>query len=172
MVKKKRKNKQLNKPQGRADHGTPESINQAHGVKFETVDGGRAGAQKRAYISQQTPLDRYRARELVTDRQYRAGYHFFVLWDQTKAAQNITSSYDRVIVDGGGGGSGVNEFAYADYISLQRQLGREPSSVVRAVCIECESASAWAKRFRFPARMGIERLRAGLDLLATILRIG
>ena len=99
MVKKKKKNKPLNVRQDRADHGTPEALAQADGIKFETVDGGRAGAQKRVYISRQTPLDRYKDRGIITDVQYRAGYHLFVLWDKTKAAQNITSSYDRVIVE-------------------------------------------------------------------------
>ena len=59
MVKKKKKAKQLNELQGRADHGTPEAMRQAGAVKFETVDGGRAGALKRIYITQQTPMDRY-----------------------------------------------------------------------------------------------------------------
>ncbi len=171
MVKKKKKNKPLNVRQDRADHGTPEALAQADGIKFETVDGGRAGAQKRVYISRQTPLDRYKDRGIITEQQYRAGYHLFVLWDKTKAAQNITSSYDRVIVDGGGGGSGLNEYAYADFIALQREMGRELSSVARAVCVECESASDWAKRFRLPSRMGIEKLRQALDVLARVLRI-
>ena len=50
-------------------------------------------------------------------------------------------------------------------------MGRELSSVARAVCVECESASAWAKRFRLPSRMGIEKLRMALDVLARVLRI-
>lgn len=171
MVRKKKKNKPLNVRQDRADHGTPEALGQADGVKLETVDGGRAGALKRVYISRQTPLDRYKDRGMISDVQYRAGHYLFVLWDKTKAAQNITASYDRVIVDGGGGGSGLNEYAYADFIAIQREMGRELSSVARAVCVECESASAWAKRFGLPSRKGIVKLRLALDVLAHVLKI-
>jgi len=44
-------------------------------------------------------------------------------------------------------------------------------SVVRAVVVECESANSWAKRYRLPGRMGIERLRDGLDKLANVMGI-
>ena len=168
MVKKKKKSKMLNEPQGRADFGTPEAIAQAGPVKFETVDGGRAGALKRVYITQQTPMDRYKDRGLITDRQYSAGHSLFVLWDKSNMAARVTSSYDRVIVDGSGGGSGINENAFSDYIALQKSIGHEFASITRAVCIECDSASNWAKRHRLPHRMGIERLRAALDRLADV----
>jgi len=39
------------------------------------------------------------------------------------------------------------------------------------VVIECETANNWAKRFRLPSRMGIEKLRIALDKLADVLRI-
>ena len=105
MVRKKKKSKPLNAPKSRADHGTPEALRQADGVQYETVDGGRLGSVKRAYISRQTPMDRYKARGLVSQRQYDAAHAFFVLYDKTRQAGRVTSNYDRIIVDGGGGGA-------------------------------------------------------------------
>jgi len=170
MVKKKKKAKPLNEARSRADHGTPEALKQADGVQFETVDGGRLGSVKRAYISRQTPMDRYRARGLVTQRQYDAAHAFYVLYDKTRQAGRVTSNYDRIIVDGGSGG-GINEYAFSDYIKLQQELGMDHVSVVRAVVVECESAAGWAKRYRLPSRMGIEKLRDGLDRLAKIMGV-
>ena len=141
MVKKKKKAKPLNEARSRADHGTPEALKQADGVQFETVDGGRLGSVKRAYISRQTPMDRYKARGLVNQRQYDAAHAFYVLYDKTRQAGRVTSNYDRIIVDGGGGG-GINEYAFSDYIKLQQALGIDYVSVVRAVVVECESAGA------------------------------
>ena len=170
MVKKKKKAKPLNEARSRVDHGTPEALRQADGVQFETVDGGRLGSVKRAYISRQTPMDRYKARGLVNQRQYDAAHAFFVLYDKTRQAGRVTSNYDRIIVDGGGAG-GINEYAFSDYIKLQQALGMDYVSVVRAVVVECESAAGWAKRYRLPGRMGIEKLRAGLDRLAKIMGV-
>ena len=170
MVKKKRKPKPLNEPKGRADHGTNESMSQAEGLKFETVDGGRAGAMKRVYVSQQVPMDRYAQRGLINDRQKRAAHALFVLYDQTRQAGRLTADYTKLRVDGGAG-SGVNDYALADFFKLQKAIGQEAASVTRAVVIECESASNWAKRFRLPKRMGIEKLRLALDKLADMLRI-
>ena len=170
MVKKKKKAKPLNEARSRVDHGTPEALRQADGVQFETVDGGRLGSVKRAYISRQTPMDRYKARGLVNQRQYDAAHAFFVLYDKTRQAGRVTSNYDRIIVDGGGGG-GINEYAFSDYIKLQQALGIDYVSVVRAVVVECESAAGWAKRYRLPSRMGIEKLRDGLDKLAKIMGV-
>jgi len=170
MVKKKKKAKPLNEARSRADHGTPEALKQADGVQFETVDGGRLGSVKRAYISRQTPMDRYKARGLVNQRQYDAAHAFYVLYDKTRQAGRVTSNYDRIIVDGGGGG-GINEYAFSDYIKLQQALGIDYVSVVRAVVVECESAGDWAKRYRLPSRMGIEKLRDGLDRLAKIMGV-
>ena len=170
MVKKKKKAKPLNEARSRADLGTPEALNQADGVQYETVDGGRLGSVKRAYISRQTPMDRYKARGLVNQRQYDAAHAFFVLYDKTRQAGRVTSNYDRIIVDGGGAG-GINEYAFSDYIKLQQALGMDYVSVVRAVVVECESAAGWAKRYRLPSRMGIEKLRDGLDKLAKIMGV-
>ena len=170
MVKKKKKTKPLNEARSRADHGTPAAMRQADGVQFETVDGGRLGSVKRAYISRQTPMDRYKARGLVNQRQYDAAHAFFVLYDKTRQAGRVTSNYDRIIVDGSGGG-GINEYAFSDYIKLQQALGIDYVSVVRAVVVECESAAGWAKRYRLPSRMGIEKLRDGLDKLAKIMGV-
>jgi len=170
MVKKKKKAKPLNEARSRADHGTPEALRQADGVQYETVDGGRLGSVKRAYISRQTPMDRYKARGLVNQRQYDAAHAFYVLFDKTRQAGRVTSNYDRIIVDGGGGG-GINEYAFSDYIKLQQALGIDYVSVVRAVVVECESAGDWAKRYRLPSRMGIEKLRDGLDRLAKIMGV-
>ena len=170
MVRKKKKAKPLNAPKSRADHGTPEALKQADGVQYETVDGGRLGSVKRAYISRQTPMDRYKARGLVTQRQYDAAHACYVLFDKTRQAGRVTSNYDRIIVDGGSGG-GINEYAFSDYIKLQQALGMDHVSVVRAVVVECESAAGWAKRYRLPSRMGIEKLRDGLDRLAKIMGV-
>ena len=170
MVKKKKKAKPLNEARSRADHGTPEALRQADGVQFETVDGGRLGSVKRAYISRQTPMDRYKARGLVNQRQYDAAHAFYVLYDKTRQASRVTSNYDRIIVDGNSGG-GINEYAFSDYIALGQKLGIDYVSVVRAVVVECESASDWAKRYRLPSRMGIEKLRDGLDRLAKIMGV-
>ena len=93
-----------------------------------------------------------------------------MLYDKTRQAGRDTSNYDRIIVDGGGGG-GINEYAFSDYIKLQQALGMDHVSVVRAVVVECESANGWAKRYRLPPRMGIERLRDGLDKLANVMGI-
>ena len=163
MVKKKKKAKPLNEARSRADHGTPEAMRQAEGVQYETVDGGRLG-------SRQTPMDRYKARGLVTQRQYDAAHAFFVLYDKTRQAGRVTSNYNRIIVDGGSGG-GINEYAFSDYIALSQKLGIDYVSVVRAVVVECESAAGWAKRYRLPSRMGIEKLRDGLDKLAKIMGV-
>ncbi len=170
MVKKKKKAKPLNEARSRADHGTPEALRQADGVQFETVDGGRLGSVKRAYISRQTPMDRYKVRGLVNQRQYDAAHAFYVLYDKTRQASRVTSNYDRIIVDGNSGG-GINEYAFSDYIALGQKLGIDYVSVVRAVVVECESASDWAKRYRLPSRMGIEKLRDGLDRLAKIMGV-
>ena len=170
MVKKKKKAKPLNEARSRADLGTPEALNQADGVQYETVDGGRLGSVKRAYISRQTPMDRYKARGLVTQQQFDAAHAFYVLYDKTRQAGRVTSNYDRIIVDGGGSG-GVNEYAFSDYIALSQKLGIDYVSVVRAVVVECQSAGDWAKRYRLPSAMGIEKLRAGLDKLAGLLGI-
>ena len=170
MVKKKKKAKPLNEARSRADHGTPEAMRQAEGVQYETVDGGRLGSVKRAYISRQTPMDRYKVRGLVSQRQYDAAHAFYVLYDKTRQAGRVTSNYDRIIVDGGSG-SGINEYAFSDYIKLQQALGIDYVSVVRAVVVECESASGWAKRYRLPSRMGIEKLRNGLDRLEKIMGV-
>ena len=171
MVKKKKKAKALNSPSSRADLGTPEALNQADGVQYETVDGGRLGSVKRAYISRQTPMDRYKARGLVTQQQFDAAHAFYVLYDKTRQAGRVTSNYDRIIVDGSGGGSGTNEYAFSDYINLSQKLGIDYVSVVRAVVVECQSAGDWAKRYRLPSGMGIEKLRAGLDKLAGLLGV-
>ena len=40
-----------------------------------------------------------------------------------------------------------------------------------SVVVECESAAGWAKRYRLPSRMGIEKLRDGLDRLAKIMGV-
>ena len=170
MVKKKKKAKPLNEARSRADHGTPEALRQADGVQYETVDGGRLGSVKRAYISRQTPMDRYKARGLVNQRQYDAAHAFYVLYDKTRQAGRVTSNYDRIIVDGNSGG-GINEYAFSDYIKLQQALGIDYVSVVRAVVVECESAAGWAKRYRLPSRMGIVKLRYGLDRLAKLLGV-
>ena len=170
MVKKKKKAKALNEASSRADLGTPEALNQADGVQYEAVDGGRLGSVKRAYISRQTPMDRYKARGLVTQQQFDAAHAFYVLYDKTRQAGRVTSNYDRIIVDGSGSG-GVNEYAFSDYIALSQKLGIDYVSVVRAVVVECESAAGWAKRYRLPSRMGIEKLRDGLDKLAKIMGV-
>ena len=171
MVKKKKKAKPLNEARSRADHGTPEALRQADGVQFETVDGGRLGSVKRAYISRQTPMDRYKARGLVNQRQYDAAHAFFVLLrqDATGRQSDVKLRQDH---------RRWRQWWRDQRVCIQRLHCVEPEAGhgLRQCCPGCGGGMRerrWLGQALQIAqsRMGIEKLRDGLDRLAKIMGV-
>ena len=95
-----RDKKPLNERSRESDFGTPERLQHTAGIRYERTSK-KLGSKKRLRITQQTPLDRMKSRDQITQRQYDAGEKLYTLFYKSGKLQRLTSNYDAVIVDGG-----------------------------------------------------------------------
>ena len=74
--------KPLNTPYTPSDFGTSERIQHTSGVRYERTTK-KLGSEKRLRITNQTPLDRMKQRDQLTQRQFDAGQKLYALHRRT-----------------------------------------------------------------------------------------
>ena len=127
----------------------------------ETIDAGI----KRARVRTQTMLDRYLAREQITQRQFDAGQRLHGTWRAAGSAQTVVASYG-LRVAGGGDMTQRQAALRSDVTSALLSTGNRLASILVHVCLCDEAAGTWGERHRGKAADGIPVLRLALDCLA------
>ena len=158
--------KPINKPVERGERPNDQRVWHAgpDGISIEPIDAKMLGGAKRARITTQTLLDRYRQREQITKRQYDAGLELYRIWH--KSGRGVkTVNYEAVRVDGSGSGGETSGEAFSAYMSALRAIGVDLSSVAQWVAIQGMSAADWAERQSHGPKGGIVALRLALDAL-------
>ena len=149
------------------DVGTPER--RQHGGDLQLEQAADLGIS-RVRVQQQTPLDRYRARNQLHDLQYQAGEQFSKHWHEAAKGQRVIGSY----ADRRQGGEDAAQHPHVAYnaedvksaIDALDYVGNECSGVVISVCGLHESAGNWAKANDRPRHEGLVTLRLALNILA------
>jgi hypothetical protein len=124
-------------------------------------------------IATQRVIDRYRAHNHITDREWRAANELWEFHCEAGRIASMASSYDPVMVQASPGNDG-RLASYLDaalrFTRLMRAVDYHCQGVVRTVVIEDLPASEWARgrgyRHHDAERHGLDRLRAGLQGLA------
>lgn len=132
---------------------------------------GRAGVYAMR-VTTQTPLDRLYKRELIDSKQYDAGNRLRKLYYFARGAAKVTAKYEdspRIASDD------MQEARHRALVDLRetfRQLGKEYSSILEAVCCEDLSPTDWAHRARkaSPTHQA-PLLREALNALASYWRL-
>ena len=165
-----RDKKPLNERSRESDFGTPERLQHTAGIRYERTSK-KLGSKKRLRITQQTPLDRMKSRDQITQRQYDAGEKLYTLFYKSGKLQRLTSNYEAVIVDGGKRGGETASEAEMQYNEALKFVGRDLASVLRWVCIVGSSPSEWAKKEGHAEKSGVTVLRIALDALGDFFRM-
>lgn len=152
--------------------GTPRDIGPAeryhHGDLIRQEPGESAGIFHNRNITQ-CVLDRYLARNQITQRQFDAGLKLYRLWRASGAAQRIIASYSPRV--------GAQREMSDDQAVLRGQVidilrRMEPlSGILMHVCLCDESARDWAVKRGDAPQAGIAVLRLALDSLADYWRL-
>ena len=163
--------KTLNTPYTPSDFGTSERIQHTSGVRYERTTK-KLGSEKRLRITNQTPLDRMKQRDQLTQRQFDAGQKLYALHRKAGQSQSLTSNYNANIVDGGSGlnGDSAGE-AFSEYLAALRSVGRDLASVLQWVVITGSAPNEWAKNNGHSPKGGIVAVRLALDAVGDYFRI-
>lgn len=119
---------------------------------------------KAAKVLCQTPLDRYLARNQITQTQFQAGQRIYKTWYAAGRQPRLCSNYNqrtsRGIID-----NESQAKAEEGYKKALIACGPVFSGIVVAVCLLGESAGDWATSQNKRKDSGIEYLRDGLNIL-------
>ena len=153
-------------PRAAEDAGPPERYR--HGDVIRIEPGETAGVQFRRVVTQ-SALDRYLAREQVSQRQFDAGMKLYRLWRASGGGQRVTAAY------------GPRVQATPDLTEEQAVLRQGVTEVLRRmgplagilvhVCLCDEPARDWATARGDAPQAGVVVLRLGLDALADYWRL-
>jgi hypothetical protein len=136
------------------------------------VDGVEAPVRR---VMDQRPLDRYRVRGTLTDRQWFAGDKLAALAFRAGLQPKITSRYDDMPRSPAAAETAITsaDRARHEYLAAMADLGRGTAlaSVVVAVCVMEETADGWGRQNgryagKTAAIEGMTTLRLALDRLA------
>ena len=145
----------------RGDHGSEERYR--HGDVIRIEPGEAAGVEVRRVLTQ-SALDRYFAREQISQRQFDAGQKLYRLWRASGGGQRVTASYGPRV-------QGARELTDAqaalrnDVNGVLRRMGPLAAILVH-VCLCDEAARDWAHARGDAPQAGIVVLRLALDALA------
>jgi len=148
------------------DVGPPERYQ--HGDRIRSEPAERAGVFRRR-VTTQTALDRYFARDQISQRQFDAGMRLYRLWRAGGAAPRVTMSY-APRVKGGPALSDAQAVAQRRLRELLRRVGPLAGILVH-VCLCDETARDWAAARGDAPQSGIVVLRLALDALADYWRL-
>ncbi len=152
---------------GRAgeDPGPPERYR--HGDIIRAEPGDRAGVHYRRVMTQ-SALDRYLAREQISQRQFDAGLKLYRLWRASGAGQRVIAAYGPRI---GNRHRGASEMTDRQAVLRQgvtevlRRMGPLAGMLIH-VCLCDEAARDWATARGDAPQAGVVVLRLALDALA------
>ncbi|MFQ5776023.1 MAG: DUF6456 domain-containing protein [Kiloniellaceae bacterium] len=143
------------------DPGPPERYQ--HGDVVRTEPGRAAGTFYRR-VTTQSALDRYLARDQISQRQFDAGMKLYRLWRASGAAQRVIASYSPRVQ------------ARRELSDEQAALRRRVTGILRRmgplsgilvhVCLCDEAARDWAAARGDAPQAGVVVLRLALDALA------
>lgn len=124
-------------------------------------------------VTTQRMIDRYKVRSQITLKQWRAADALFAHWVDLGLEQRLAAAYDLVAVRSSPSKDGLiakRVDAVTWWTEAMAVVPYRSRGVVRAVVIEDQSAGSWARARGYRAddsgRIGMERLRAGLQALA------
>lgn len=145
----------------RADAGPPERHQHGDTIRIEPADA--AGVFYRR-VTTQTVLDRYRARNEISQRQFDAGAKLYAIWRAGGAAQRVTALYE------------VRIKARREISDRQAEMRHRITQVLRHmgplagvlvhVCLCDAAARDWATARGDAPQAGLAVLRLALDGLA------
>lgn len=146
---------------GQGDIGPPERYR--HGDVILSEPGADAGVFYRR-VTTQSALDRYLARNQISQRQFDAGLKLYRLWRAVGATQRVTLSYGPR-VEGRRELSDRQALMHHRLIDILRAM--EPlHGVLIHVCLHDEAAREWAAARGDAPQAGVVVLRLALDALA------
>lgn len=166
MAKRRTRSAALRLPPTGGDVGTPERYQ--HGDRIRNEPGERAGEIRRR-VTTQTMLDRYLAREQISQRQFDAGLRLYRLWRTGGATPRVTMSY-APRVKGGPELSDAQALAQRRLRELLQRVGPLAGILVH-VCLCDEAARDWAVTRGDAPQSGVVVLRLALDALADFWRL-
>ena len=134
-----------------------------HGEVVRLEETMKAGVL-RARVLTTRPLDRYRHKGLITEKQFFAGDKFSRDWHIGCQGSRVTGYYDVRIIGGGPDNERMVDARQRVKVVL-RDVGRQLRPVIFHVCGMDLSASDWAKLYGEPRRAGITVLRLALSAL-------
>jgi len=143
------------------DAGPPERYR--HGDVIQVEPAERAGVSYRRVMTQ-SALDRYLAREQISQRQFDAGLKLYRLWRASGGCQRVIAAYGPRV-------QGTRELSdrqaalRQDVTQVLRRMGPLAGMLVH-VCLCDQAARDWARARGDPAQAGIAVLRLALDALA------
>lgn len=127
-------------------------------------------------ITTQRMVDRYKVRSQITLKQWRAADALFAHWLDLGLEHRLTAGYDPVVVQSSPSKDALiakKVDGMTWWIEAMAVVPYRSRGVVRAVVIEDQSAGSWARARGYRAddsgRIGMERLRAGLQALVDYL---
>lgn len=149
------------------DIAPPPELHQHHVVrKVAADDAGRF----RHVVADGTRLQRYRAGDLIDQRQMEAGEVLYSDWFHGNPPTSVTGSYD-VPVDGGGGTPEGSEHSRQMCREAIHAVGIRLAAPVAHVAIFDGCIFGWARTRMVPIETAKEALRCGLDRLADHYRL-
>lgn len=166
LAKRRNKPAALSLPTTGGDVGPPERYQ--HGDRMRNEPSERAGIFRRR-VTTQSVLDRYLAREQISQRQFDAGMRLYRLWRLGGAAPRVTMSY-APRVKGGPELSDAQALAQRRVRELLRRAG-PLSGILVHVCLCDEAARDWAVARGDAPQSGVVVLRLALDALADYWRL-
>lgn len=140
---------------------TPERLAKGDIIDWEdSEDAGR----KYARVRTQTILDRYREQQVITKRQYDAGYKLYQLWYAAGQQKSVIGGYG-VRVGASDQMTDHQAYSFSEYCKALRSVGLEMSLILTSVCLVNEPARTFAKQRGEQDRSGVVMLRWALDAL-------
>jgi hypothetical protein len=165
--------------QTKTGDGPPPELRQHHQLADDVtvVDGVEAAVRR---VMDQRPIDRYRARGTITDRQWRAADRIAALAFRAGLQPRVTARYDDMPRAPASAETAITsaDRARSDYLHAMADLGRGTAlaGVVVAVCVMEQTAEEWGRQNgRYNGKTavveGMTTLRLALDRLALHWRI-
>ena len=130
--------------------------------------------ERRQRVQDQVPIDRYRQRGQLSQRQYDAAIKLRHAWDRAGGTPNVTPSYQQRVDCQGSDAERVTEAQAAAHKQVQQAMaavGNRLSGILVSVVLMDETAQEWATSEGEHPKGGIVGLRLALDTLADHCRL-
>jgi len=123
----------------------------------------------RAKRLNQTLLDTYLLKKLITESQHDAGIKYYKLWRYSGLEPKTTSALKPVVSSGSQNTVGLMQGD--NYVELQKarmQLGKPLTSILDSVILYNEPIKTWEANYNVRSKTGMTVLIVGLDTLCDI----